>query len=110
MKNNNDIERAVFDAMRHVGWILPQSADDVLRAERELAEHPVSLPAELANPYAILDRPDRPIPVASGMEALRDAATEQNLSQAAREGGEIPPEVKEQMDRDRKKPEEDRDE
>jgi hypothetical protein len=110
MKNDNDIERAVFDAMRFAGWILPQSTEEVLRAERELAEHPVPLPTELANPYAILDRPDRSIPVAGSIGALRDAATELNLAQAAREGSEIPPEVREQMDSDRKRAEEGSDE
>lgn len=61
MKNNSDIEKMVFDAMRHAGWVLPQSADDVLRAENELAEHPVPLPTGLADPYAIgNDTPNTP--------------------------------------------------
>ena len=96
-----DIERVVFDAMRAGGWILPQTPEDVLRAEEELAESPVELPKSLAGPFALPAAPRGLVRLGGQLASPRDVNLEQSLSQAAREGGEIPLEVREQMQKDR---------
>ncbi|MBA7614364.1 hypothetical protein ES703_21628 [subsurface metagenome] len=98
--SQGDFERAVFEAMRRGGWILPQTAEEVRRAEEELAANPVELPSGLADPYAVLDQPHRRIRLGGKLEVGRDSILE-NLAQAAREGEGIPLEVKEQMRKDR---------
>jgi hypothetical protein len=50
------LERQVYYAMRARGWIIPQTDEDVLRAEIELAHDRVTLPADLADPFAIFNR------------------------------------------------------
>jgi len=97
-----DIEQAVFEAMRLGGWILPQTPAEVLQAEKGLSESPVTLPEGLADPYAVLDRPRRTIHFGWQTGARHDTSVEQNLAQAAREGGEIPPEVRKRMQKDRR--------
>lgn len=97
----SDFEGAVFDAMRRAGWILPQTVEDVLRAEQELDQSAVQLPSRLADPYAILDGPSRALRLGGRSGAPDDQSVEENLAQAAREGGTIPPTVQEQMRKDR---------
>jgi hypothetical protein len=107
--SQGDFERAVFEAMRRGGWILPQTVEEVRRAEEELAANPVELPPGLADPYAVLDQPHRRIRLGGQLEVGRDSILEQNLAQAAREGEGIPPEVKEQMRKDREAAENEKD-
>jgi len=97
-----DIEQAVFEAMRLGGWILPQTPEEVLQAEKGLSESPVTLPEGLTDPYAVLERPRRTIHLGGQTGARPDTSVEHNLAQAAREGGEIPPEVRERMRNDRR--------
>jgi len=97
----DDIEKTVFDAMRLDGWILPQTPDEVSMAEADLAGDPVRLPPGLTDPYSVLERPSQGIRVGGQPEVVPNGGVEQNLAQAAREGGEIPPEVHEQMQKDR---------
>ncbi len=99
--SQNDFERVVFEAMQQGGWILPQTVEEVRQAEEELAANPVELTPGLTDPYAVLDKPHRRIRLGGQLEVGRDSILEQNLAQAAREGEGIPPEVKEQMRKDR---------
>lgn len=81
-----------------IGWLVPQSEQDVLRAEAQLAEHPVELPADLADPAAARRRAEsapRPLRLGHGGDIERD------LARAARQGGDIPPEIEQIMRRDR---------
>jgi hypothetical protein len=101
---DHQLERTVHDAMLLRGWLIPTSEEQVLRAESELADHSVELPKELEDPACVLDaiadcvqEPRLRLPV------NREAA--ENLARAAREGGEIPPEIEERMRVDREKAE-----
>jgi hypothetical protein len=97
-----DVEKAIHDAMRVAGWMLPKSPQEIQRAEKALTDQPVRLPDRLADPYAVLARPSKAIRIGTNLPAPQSPSTEQNLAQAAREGGEIPPETQEQMKRDRR--------
>jgi|SRR5215213_95695 len=99
---DDELDRKIYDAMRLKGWVIPQTVEDVLRAEAELDDEGCDdLPAELMDPYAILRRETaRPIKVRP-LHSAGDREAEKHLARAARDGGEIPPEIEERMKRDR---------
>jgi len=89
-----------------LGWVLPQCEGEVARAEEELTALRIALPEELRDAAAVFEREDDegegegevilgPLP--SSASAYLDAT----LARAAREGGEISPEIEERMRRDR---------
>ncbi|HUU59057.1 MAG TPA: hypothetical protein VMZ50_05905 [Phycisphaerae bacterium] len=96
----------VHEAMKLMGWTVPESEDDVRRAEQELPASAAPLPGALADPKAVFDGK-----AACGFADLKtpsfppDAAGEDHLARAAREGGPIPPEIEERMRRDREQAE-----
>lgn len=56
-KCGESLEDLIRDALIERGWLIPQTEEDVLRAERALARVGCSpLPRELADPYRIIDR------------------------------------------------------
>jgi len=79
--SQGDFERAVFEAMRRGGWILPQNVEEVRRAEEELAANLVELPPGLADPYTVLDQPHHRIRLREKLEVGRDSILEQNHDQ-----------------------------
>jgi hypothetical protein len=95
------LEREVFRAMRSEGWLIPTTVEEVLEAQKSLAEAGIDINSLAEKPH------DRPVAsgkvisicpangIASGNE-IRE-----NLARAAREGGEISSEVEERMRRDR---------
>ena len=100
----NDVHRA----MRSLGWAMPESEADVRRAEEDLDANPVSLPDALADPKAVFERehrPDSTIPMRLPFSG--SSYIDATLARAAREGGEITPEVEDAMRRDRKAAERD---
>jgi hypothetical protein len=100
---DGELDRKIYDAMRLKGWVIPQTVEDVLRAEAELDgdDGCDDLPAELMDPYAILHRESaRPIKVRP-LHSAGDREAEKYLARAARDGREIPPEIEERMKRDR---------
>jgi hypothetical protein len=101
-ESERELADDVYDALHSLGWIVPQTEADVLRAETELAEAPPDLPVELQDAQAVLEgsRPRggaAPRPLAFPPNADVDST----LARAAREGGRICPEVEEAMRRDR---------
>jgi len=91
----------IHEAMRSLGWTVPQCEEDVLCAEAELAASPSPLPADLHDPNAAFQRRDE----SAGSEVLLpfpgDADIDATLARAAREAGHIPPEIEQAMRRDR---------
>ncbi len=58
-KRDESLEDQIYDALIEKGWLIPQTEEDVLLAERALAQVQCSpLPTELADPYRIIDRLD----------------------------------------------------
>src|SRR5947209_20574589 len=63
-KRGKSLEDLIYDALIEKGWLIPQTEEDVLRAERALAQVECSpLPPELADPYRIIDRLDEPFEI-----------------------------------------------
>lgn len=96
------LDQAIHDTMRLGGWVLPKFPKEIERSEQLMAEEPVKLPQGLADPFAILSRPSRRPRFSVPLPESASGSAEQNLARAAREGGDIPPEVQEQMAKDRK--------
>ena len=97
-----DIEKLTYEAMRYYGLIPPMTLDEVARVEAEFDD--IELPASLRDPNEILsrldndavDQPHSTIPVDTiNVDAVR------NLARAAREGGDISPEVEQRMREDK---------
>ncbi len=99
------LEREVHDALKRLGWVIPQSEDQVRAAEAEQAGRGAPLPASIADPAKVLGR--RPGGAELKLSVFQPGpADQENLARAAREGGKIPPEIEERMRRDRQAAEE----
>jgi len=99
---SDDLEREVDEAMTSLGWKVPQTEDEVLRAEAELAENPAPLPDELTDPAEVFDRAPGQTEAGTGPLLFpTDQDIEADLARAARDGGPIPPEIEEVLRRDR---------
>ncbi|GEM_PF-1842326 len=104
------VARLVYEYYRRSGKIIPQTPDDVARAEANDAKNPVTLPPRLQNPDLFCDAPcgapSKPLqfpPAELGPSA-------ENLARAAREGGTISPEAEARMEQDRARAERQADE
>lgn len=63
-KRDVSLEDQIYDAFIEKGWLIPQTEEDVLRAERALAQVECSpLPPGLADPYRIIDRLNEPFEI-----------------------------------------------
>jgi len=96
----------VYQALEQDGSLIPTTPEAVARAEAELDNEDLELPATLANFDAALRHASQnhlmncmPLQIPTG--------TEENLARAAREGGDVPPEVEAQMRADRAASEDD---
>ena len=99
------LDSEILEAMCLEGWLIPQTVEAVLQAERELAEAPITLPAELCDPSKILKRPASPLRLVRSGVSSSDNSMVENLARAARNGAPLPPEVEERMRKDREKAE-----
>ena len=54
---DREFERAVYEAMKSCGWLLPKSPEELRRAEAKLVMNPIELPESLRDPFQILDTP-----------------------------------------------------
>ena len=96
-------ERDVHEALKSLGWVVPESEHDVRQAEEDLAESRIGLPESLTDAAAVFERKAaRGFANVSPLCSPLDRQSEQDLARAARQGGPIPPEMEERMRRDRK--------
>lgn len=88
--------------LRNLGKLIPETADDVRRAEEELAEEPCELPEALKDADRVFEGslPSYGLDASSTPPSEPDADVLSGFSAAAREGRGLTPEVKEQMRRD----------
>jgi hypothetical protein len=102
-------ERLLYEHYCRTGKVIPQTPEDVARAEAEDAKSKVELPARLRNPQLFGAAPCEPSSKPLRFPAHSTAPIAQNLARAAREGGTIPAEVEARMELDRAKAELDAD-
>lgn len=104
-KNNKNmadeqVERLVYDALRLSGHLPPTTVEEVARLEAEVGEYPTSLPGSLGDPLALLrKRSTASVPKVIPFPPRTNA--QENLARAARDGGEIAPDVEGTMKQDR---------
>ncbi len=101
----DQLERDVFEALWQEGWVLPETEEEVRRAEADLESVPVVLPPELSSPCNALKRMGQPSRFKSLASPGEDNQIESDLARAAREGGTIPPDVEQKMRKDRQEAE-----
>jgi hypothetical protein len=100
--DDEDIAPDVHQAAKSLGWVVPQSEEDVLQAERELSKQPAALPEELQDPKEVFERGAACGAAESkSLEFPPDPDIDATLNRAAREGGRITPEIEERMRQDR---------
>ena len=99
----DDADRAlecdVHEALKAMGWLMPESEAEVQPAEAEVPERAAPLPAALLDPDKVFTGRSG---AAAPLQALPlDTVADEHLARAARAGGPIPPEIEERMRRDR---------
>jgi hypothetical protein len=55
------LDDEIFEAIRQEGWLIPQTVEEVLAAERQLASEHIEVPHYLAKPPAL--RGQRPLSI-----------------------------------------------
>lgn len=99
-----NLEESIYEAMRRNGLVVPQTVEDVLRAEAEGAGRGEcgDLPAELQDPYSVLHHShERRTLEFRPIDRSEDSETEHEMARAARAGKEISAEIEERMKQDR---------
>ncbi|MFN0157048.1 MAG: hypothetical protein ACKVRP_03125 [Bacteroidota bacterium] len=104
----NTFEDGVYKALQTRGWVIPKTEEEVCLAESELKEHEVKLPSMLANPEAVWTRIKRTMRLVPGRSQDEPDTIEENLARAARERGNITPEIEKRMRQDREQAEKER--
>jgi hypothetical protein len=110
---NSDLLNEVRAALRKSGWLLPTTDEEIDQAlcATEVTEEDVD--AALTDPRELFrsgesESSDHEPPATPSTEHSQfQEDVEESLAVAAREGKEIPPEIREKMDRDRKEAEQD---
>lgn len=106
--NNIDdlFDDSIGRSLRHMGYLFPSTAADFKRIEGEISKEGVKQPAGLKDPFEFIGK-------RRFKKALGDAVEDQNdyslkLAQAAREGNEIPEDIKKRMAEDKLQSRQDR--
>ncbi len=99
------IEPLVEVAMRAKGWLLPTTEAAVAQLEAELLANPIDVPESLRSAGRVFEEISRPRARRAVRSAETSTATTANLALAARDGGQIPAEVRDMMNRDREETE-----
>lgn len=101
-RGHEDLVSDVHQALKSIGWTIPECEDDVRRAEAELSGSATPLPKSLTDAGAVFDRrPGSSNITPKPLAASPVYEVEDNLARAARQGGTIPPEIEQRMRRDR---------
>ena len=97
---DDEIERRLYEHMRKQGQLIPGTPEEVEAAEKWLAKQSIQLPETLRKHKSESCAPHR---VLTFPTATNQAT--QGLARAAREGKAVPPEIEEQMKKDREQKE-----
>ena len=105
-RGHEDLVSDVHQAMRSLGWVVPEYEDDVRQAEAELSAIAAPLPKLLGDAEAVFkDKATGGLANVKPISFSADPVAGENLARAARQGGKIPPEIEDRMHRDRQEAE-----
>ena len=103
---NHFFEDEIYQALLQKGWVLPQSEEEVRLAEAEIEEMRDELPAELVSHFSLFNRTKRLLKNRHQLSSTAEDDIGEHLARAARDGGEVPPEIEQRMRQDRERAEE----
>jgi hypothetical protein len=103
--NEANFDAELFQAMLLKGWLLPLTEDEVAIADSAIEKEIAGTHLEIPNPLELLRANREKKKTASPQADFHNEQIEQNLAWAARNGKEIPPEVREKMRKDRERAE-----
>lgn len=96
------LERDIYRSMRAEGWLAPETIPEVLSAERSVEEGQINVSdASFERLRARLRRSGTAQPIHLKNSELAPFDFSDNLARAAREGGDVSPEVELRMKKDR---------
>lgn len=101
--SDNDL----YSALKKMGLAFPDTEEELDHFLRLLKDQQIPVPDNLPAPGDILSNGF--IQMSGSMDESTNLEIEDSLQQAAREGGDISPEIRKKMEEDRKKSEEDQD-
>lgn len=93
-------DREMLQAMRKEHWLVPETVDEVTRAEAEIDESSIERPTSFDEPLELLSRGIR-LNYVNSISPAEDEQVTENLARAAREGSAISPTVEQRMKSDR---------
>jgi hypothetical protein len=100
IEQDQQLHRLIHRALEQDGSLIPVSPEAVARVEAELEKEEFDLPACLSTFEKALERASENRNVKC-IPLKLTASMEENLARAARDGGDIPPEVEARMRADR---------
>ncbi|MFL3663015.1 MAG: hypothetical protein ACJ04Q_03365 [Flavobacteriales bacterium] len=92
-------EQAFHKALKNFGYVFPETDKELDAFVESIGKMKFDIPSHLDNPTTILE--SGRIMKVGDFNSFIDNELEENLAQAAREGSEIPDDIREQMDNDR---------
>lgn len=95
------LESEILRAMRAEGWLVPETAEEVLEAERALSCNETHQVSRSIPPRELLSSSGKVRVIRSERHVMPGLEVSENLARAAREGGELSSEIEERMKRDR---------
>ena len=108
MDNDMNKEKFFYKSLKRHGYIFPETREELQSFEDDIFKMKLKIPKKLDDPLEILKAGKTgEIP---HFNSFHQDEIEENLAQAAREGSDIPSDVWEQMEKDRKDSEEKDDE
>lgn len=106
--DNTRQEKAFHKALKSYGYLFPETEAELQSFEESISKMKFQIPDKFNDPIAILKAGK--ISNVSQFNSFNDEEIEEHLAQAAREGSDIPEDVRAQMEKDRKDAEEKGDE
>jgi hypothetical protein len=97
--SDNDADRLIYEAFCVKMAFVPQTPEEVARAEADCDEESVELPDSLRDPRALLGRKNAPRSAPRRSPHVDQSAVD-NLACAARNGGDVSPDVEAAMNKD----------
>ncbi len=100
INEKKQFEKYLHRTMKQIGWIIPETIEDVFIIEREIEKTTLDMPRQLTDPNIIFNK------YKQGKLNYKDNKIHKDdidypYTQAARNGSEIPEDIKEKMRIDR---------
>jgi hypothetical protein len=96
----NVSDKELLHAMRRAQWLVPETVEEVAKAEAEVEKTVTDRPTSFNDPLMLLTQGIR-LNYVNSISPAEDEEVTEGLGRAAREGRVISPEVEERMKRDR---------